>query len=332
MFFVDEAEIHVKAGKGGDGCVSFRREKYVPRGGPNGGDGGKGGDVIMRASVHLATLMDMRARAHCFAPNGQPGMGHGRHGKSGQDVIIEVPVGTIVKDKETGLVLKDFKYDGETVVIAKGGRGGRGNMHFATPTNRAPRQAEKGKPGQERHLILELKLMADVGLVGLPNAGKSTILSRLSKARPKIADYPFTTLQPHLGIVELSDYRRFVMADLPGIISGAHAGAGLGEEFLRHIERTRLLVHVIDMAPPDGSSPLEAYHAIRKELALYSEAAAVKPEIVAANKMDLPDSTANLAKLKKLRGVEIVPVSAATGKGLRELTERIWRRLAQAGG
>jgi len=329
VFFVDEAEIHVKAGRGGDGCISFRREKYVPRGGPNGGDGGRGGNVVIRASCHLGTLMDMRSRSQCFAGNGQPGMGYGRHGKSAEDIVIEVPVGTVVKDKETGLALKDFRSDGESVIIARGGKGGRGNSHFATPTNRAPREAEEGKPGQERRLILELKLMADVGLVGLPNAGKSTLLSRLSDARPKIADYPFTTLQPQLGIVELSDFRRFVMADLPGLIAGAHEGVGLGEEFLRHIERTGVLIHVIDMAPTDGSNPADAYRSIRSELSLYSETIASKAEVVAANKMDLPDSEENLARLREIGDIEIVPVSAVTGAGLRELMESVWRKLGR---
>ncbi|MBN1490704.1 MAG: GTPase ObgE, partial [Phycisphaerae bacterium] len=269
--FVDEAEIFVRAGNGGPGCMSFRREKFIPKGGPDGGNGGDGGDVCLVADADVSTLLDLTGRHHWIARNGTPGMGKNMHGRNGEHCIIRVPPGTLVYDRDHGMLLKDLDQPGMQVCVAQGGRGGRGNEAYKSATNQAPRQADLGEPGQERWLRLELKLIADVGVVGLPNAGKSTLLSRLSRARPKIADYPFTTLEPQLGIVELSGYRRFVMADIPGLIEGAHEGVGLGDAFLRHIERTRVLVHLVDACPMDGSpTPVEAYRTIREELSKYS--------------------------------------------------------------
>ncbi len=285
--FVDEAEIYVKAGNGGDGAVRFRREAKVPRGGPFGGDGGDGGDVIFHARPGLDTLLDLRRQYHWRAENGHPGDTKDMSGAAGKDLVIDVPAGTLIYDKDRGVLLKDLDKEGMQVVIARGGKGGRGNSRFATATNQTPRFAEPGGMGEERHLALELKLIADVGLVGLPNAGKSTLLSRLSAAHPKIADYPFTTLQPNLGIVEAGAERRFVMADLPGLIEGAHAGVGLGDEFLRHVERTRLLVHLVEVEPHSHQAPADAYKTIRGELASYSPALAAKPEIVVLTKADL---------------------------------------------
>ncbi|MCP4245488.1 MAG: GTPase ObgE, partial [bacterium] len=288
--FVDEAEIYAKAGNGGQGCVSFRRERYLPKGGPDGGDGGHGGDVVLRAVAGIDTLLDFAGRHHWTADNGRPGQGKDKTGRSGGDLIVKVPPGTLVYDRDTGLLLKDLAAADVETVIAAGGKGGRGNVRFASSTNQTPREFEPGQPGEHRALRLELKLIADVGLVGLPNAGKSTLLSRLSKARPKIADYAFTTLQPQLGIVALSGHRRFVMADLPGLIEGAHEGTGLGDAFLRHIERTRVILHLVDVQPPPGEpAPADAYRMIRRELQAYSQLLADKPEIVAANKIDLLD-------------------------------------------
>jgi GTP-binding protein len=324
--FVDEVDIVVFSGKGGDGCVSFRREKYVPRGGPNGGDGGTGGDEHDVADESLNTLQHLAGRHHWRAENGQPGMGKDCHGRSGADARIRVPAGTIIYDAAEGMLLKDLAEPGEEVCVAAGGEGGRGNTRFKSSTNQAPRQWEPGEPGRERKLHLELKLMADAGLVGKPNAGKSTLIGRLSSARPKVAAYPFTTRYPCLGIVELAGYRRFVMADIPGLIEGAHEGHGLGDEFLRHIERTRVLVHVVDVCPPAGD-PVADYRAIRAELSLYSEALAAKPEIVVANKMDLTDSNDHADRLAEAVEGELVRISAATGAGLEVLAERVWREL-----
>jgi GTP-binding protein len=327
--FVDEAEIYVKGGNGGHGCVSFRREKFIPKGGPDGGDGGDGGSVYMVAADHMDTLLDFAGRHHWRARNGQPGMGKNCHGKNGDDLIIELPPGTIVFDRDTGVMLKDLANAGDRVCIARGGRGGKGNTSFATPTNQTPRVAQDGEPAEERWLRLELKLIADVGLVGLPNAGKSTLISRLSSARPKIADYPFTTLTPQLGIVELGEYRRFVMADLPGLIEGAHEGAGLGDEFLKHIERTRVILHVVDICPMDGSpSPAEAYRVIRRELEQHSDALAEKPELIVANKSDLlPDGDA-AQDLSKELGIDVILISSATGQGLTALREHLWKLIS----
>lgn len=327
--FVDEAKILVKAGDGGNGCVSFRREKYIPKGGPDGGDGGKGGSVYFHAVDDLDTLMDFTGKHHWRAQNGQPGSGANKHGANGQDLIIEVPPGTLIYDTETELLLKDLNEIGMKVCLCRGGKGGKGNRAFATSTNQTPRYAESGKEGQERNLRLELKLIADVGIVGMPNAGKSTLISRCSAARPKIADYPFTTVEPVLGIVELSDYRRFIMADIPGLIEGSHKGAGLGVEFLKHIERTRIIVHILDIMPTDGSEPAENYKAIRNELKLYSKTLAEKPEVIVANKIDLDPDGSIVKKLKKKLRKKVRPISAVTGTGVKELTEILWQKVKE---
>lgn len=324
--FVDEAVIFVKGGDGGNGCVSFRREKYIPHGGPDGGDGGKGGDVILHVSDKIDTLLDLTSRVKHLAGSGAHGKGSTKKGKDGEDLIIDLPRGTIVKDKESGRILKDMSTVGESIVIARGGRGGRGNKQFATSTNQAPRNAEKGKPGEERWLILELKLLADVGLIGMPNAGKSTLLSRISAARPKIAEYPFTTLQPQLGIVEAGDYKRFVAADIPGLIEGAHRGIGLGDEFLRHIERTKLLVHLVDISPGARIDPSEAYHIVRDELQQFNPQLAEKKEIIVANKIDLLDPESCNEHIKTLEekiSKSVCPVSTATGENIHTLINLI---------
>ena len=323
MHFVDEADIYVKAGDGGSGCVSFRREKFVPKGGPDGGDGGDGGDVIIEADENLGTLLDLVSRSQYRAGNGRPGMSKNKTGANGQDVVIRVPVGTIVRDRDRGLTLKDLRAHGERIFVARHGRSGRGNARFATAVNQTPTQFEEGTPGQERNLRLELKLIADVGLIGKPNAGKSTLLSRISAAHPRIASYPFTTLDPQLGIVDTEAYQRFTVADLPGLIRGAHEGKGLGDEFLKHIERTRMLVHLVDAAPVDGSDPVEAYRTIREELRLYSEPLAGKLEIVAATKMDLTEAWEGAERLQSALQVEVFPISAVTGEGIRKLVGRI---------
>lgn len=325
--FIDEAEIHVKAGKGGDGCASFRREKFEAFGGPDGGAGGDGGDVVLRATEGIETLLDFKGKHHWRAANGEPGAGSDRTGKCGGDLVIDLPVGTLIYDRGTAVMLKDLAVPDQTCRVAKGGSGGRGNRAFATATQQAPRDWEPGEPGEERYLKLELKLIADVGLVGLPNAGKSTLLSRISKARPKIAAYPFTTIKPQLGIVELSGERRMVVADIPGLIKGAHEGAGLGDAFLRHIERTRVIVHLVDVCPADGRSPVEAYRTIRSELTDYSAKLAQTPEIVVASKLDLVDSADCVSDLSRTIGVEVLGISAVTGHGLAELTERLWASL-----
>lgn len=329
--FVDEVRIHVRGGKGGDGCVSFRREKYVPRGGPDGGDGGDGGSVMLEAHDGIDTLLDLAGRHHYRAENGRPGSGANRTGRSGGDLIVTVPSGTLVFDDESGRLLKDLVQDGQRVVVAAGGRRGRGNARFATSVNQAPREAEPGLPGQERTLRLELKLIADVGLVGLPNAGKSTLLSRLTSARPKIAEYPFTTREPQLGILELPGYRRLVIADLPGLIEGAHEGVGLGDAFLRHVERTRVIVHLLELCPPEGApSPVEAYHLIRRELEKYSAALAARDELVVGNKLDLTEAPAALEVLRGALDVPVLGISGVTGTNLRELAERMWAVVDQA--
>jgi len=325
--FVDEAQIQVKAGRGGDGCISFRREKYVPRGGPDGGDGGRGGDVYFEAVANLDTLTDFAGRHHWRAGDGKPGQGANKHGSDGQDLIIPVPPGTLIYDADYGILLKDLNEIGLKVRICRGGRGGYGNKALATANNQTPRTSEPGKEGQMRNLRLELKLIADVGLVGLPNAGKSTLISRCSAARPKIAAYPFTTLEPVLGIVELTNYRRFVMADIPGLIEGAHQGAGLGFEFLRHIERTALIAHVIDLAPTDGSEPVANYHRIRNELRQYSQALADKPEVIVANKTDLDSNGRRLRELADGLGQPVHAISAVTGQGIRPLAEQLWSQV-----
>ncbi len=325
--FIDEAQIWVKAGDGGNGCVSFRREKFVPKGGPDGGDGGKGGDVYFQAVENLDTLMDFSYKHHWQAQNGRPGSSNNKHGANGQDLVIEVPPGTLIYDVDLNLLLKDINEVGMKVCVCRGRKGGKGNKAFATPTNQTPRYAEPGEKGQERNIRLELKLIADVGIVGMPNAGKSTLISRCSAARPKIADYPFTTLEPVLGIVELSDFRRFVMADIPGLIEGSHKGAGLGIEFLRHIERTRIIVHLLDIMPAGGSDPAENYKTIRQELQLYSKALAQKQEVIVANKIDLNPDGKKVKDLKKKLRKMVYSTSAVTGDGVKELTELLWQKV-----
>ena len=326
--FRDECDIFVAAGRGGDGCLSFRREKYVPRGGPDGGNGGDGGSVVLEATVHLNTLTSVEPMRRYAARKGGPGEGNNRTGKRGDDLVLPVPVGTQVFDADTGYLLRDLKGEGERVCVARGGKGGKGNRHFATPTSQTPRTVTEGEDGESRKLRLTLKLIADVGLAGLPNAGKSTLVSRLSNARPKVADYPFTTLTPSLGIVDAGDYRSFVLADIPGLIEGASEGAGLGHQFLRHIERTRLVLLMVDAAPPEGEpAPWEAAAIVRGELAAFSPALAVKPVLVAANKMDLTGAEESLEKLAEETSAEVLPISAVTGKGLKELVEAIWRAL-----
>jgi GTP-binding protein len=320
--FFDEAKIYVRGGDGGNGCVSFRREKFVPFGGPNGGNGGKGGDVYLVASAHLNTLIQFQRKVHFKAERGEHGRGKDQFGKSGEDLFIQVPTGTVVFDAETGELIADLTEDGQKALVARGGRGGRGNASFATPTNQAPRIAEKGEPGQERWLRLELRLIADVGIVGAPNAGKSTLLAAVSAARPKIADYPFTTLIPNLGVVEV-DGATFVMADIPGLIEGAHQGAGLGDKVLRHIRRTRVLVHLLDGAAPD---PLADFAAINRELELFSPDLAQKPQIVALNKMDLPEAQEKwprVARALKRQGYDALAISAATGEGVQALLRQV---------
>ncbi len=323
MFF-DQATISVRAGDGGDGSISFRREKYVPFGGPDGGHGGRGGSVFLRVNDQLNTLMAFNRQRHFEAEKGQQGSGNRRRGRSGDDLYIDVPLGTVVRDVETGEIMGDLSVPGQVLLVAKGGRGGRGNEAFKTPTRQAPQVAEKGAPGEERRIELELKLIADVGLLGKPNAGKSTLLSRVSAARPKIADYPFTTLEPYLGVVEI-DQRTFVMADIPGLIEGAHAGAGLGLQFLRHVERTRLLIHLLDGASLD---PASDYLAINNEIALYSPELAEKPQIVALNKADLPDVDVMRDLLLEELGLdEMHVISAVTGEGVQGLLRIIADRL-----
>ncbi len=328
--FIDQAKIWVKAGDGGHGCISFRRERFIPKGGPDGGNGGNGGDVYFRAVTDRDTLQDFAGKHHWRAGNGKPGEGSNRYGPDGDDLYIDVPAGTVLYDEDIELMIKDLDTPGICVKVCKGGRGGRGNKMFAGPTNQTPRHAEDGKPGQERNLRLELKLIADVGLVGLPNAGKSTLISRCSQARPKIANYPFTTLEPMLGIVELSEYRRFVMADIPGLIEGAHDGAGLGHDFLRHIERTRILLHLLDVDPTDKTDPVENYQAIRKELELHSEQLTNKTELVVINKIDLdPDGILADDISQKLGGKVAARISSVTGQGIPELNELLWNQIRQ---
>ncbi|AXH99295.1 GTPase ObgE [Sporosarcina sp. PTS2304] len=317
--FVDHVKVFVKGGDGGDGMVAFRREKYIAYGGPAGGDGGKGADVIFIVDEGLRTLMDFRYQRHFKAPRGEHGGSKNMHGRGGKDMVVKVPPGTIVKDAETGTIIADLVEDGQTAVIARGGRGGRGNSRFATPQNTAPELSEKGEPGVSRDIVLELKVLADVGLVGFPSVGKSTLLSVVSAAKPKIADYHFTTLVPNLGMVETDDHRTFVMADLPGLIEGAHEGVGLGHQFLRHIERTRVIVHVIDMSGLEGREPIDDYHTINAELEQYNMRLTERPQIVVANKMDMPDAEENLVAFKEALGdeeVQIFPISALTRTGL----------------
>ncbi|MGO4532902.1 GTPase ObgE [Paenibacillus sp. 2TAF8] len=325
--FVDKAKIYVKAGDGGDGIVSFRREKYVPEGGPAGGDGGRGADIIFRVDEGLRTLMDFRYQRHFKAPRGEKGRNKSQHGANAENMIVRIPPGTTIVDEDSGEVLADLTRHGQQVVVAKGGRGGRGNIRFATPRNPAPELAENGEEGEERYIVLELKVMADVGLVGFPSVGKSTLLSVVSAAKPKIGAYHFTTITPNLGVVDVGESRGFVMADLPGLIEGAHEGVGLGHEFLRHVERTRVIIHVVDMSGSEGRDPFEDWQKINDELRLYNPALAERPQVVAANKMDMPDSEANLEQfLQQVREVkpdiEVMPISSLTRQGIQELLYR----------
>ena len=326
--FLDEVKIFVRSGDGGNGLVAFRREKYVPKGGPAGGDGGRGANVVFIVDEGLRTFMDYRYQKKFVAPNGENGMSKGMHGRKSKDLYLKVPPGTVIRDTDTGEVLADLVEHEQEVIVARGGRGGRGNCRFATPSNPAPEIAENGEPGEERNLTLELKLMADVGLVGFPSVGKSTLLSITSKAKPKIADYHFTTLAPNLGVVETKDHRSFVMADLPGLIEGASQGVGLGHQFLRHIERTKVIVHVVDMSATDGRDPYEDYKIINQELAEYNMRLLERPQVVVANKMDIPVASENLVEFKKRlaedgEDVDIVEISAFTRNNIDNLLYKI---------
>jgi GTP-binding protein len=341
--FVDEVDIHVTAGNGGRGCLSFRREKFTPRGGPDGGDGGIGGSVYVTASAHISTLIAFRYHPEFTARNGQHGQGSNRTGATADDLEIKVPVGTLVYEvigpagadraEQPLQLLADLTEDGQQILVAKGGRGGRGNSRFVSSTNRAPRRTEPGEPGEERILRLQLKLLADVGLVGFPNAGKSTLIARISAARPKIADYPFTTLTPNLGVVTLGDDRSFVVADVPGLIRGAHAGHGLGDRFLRHIERTKVLLHLVDVSSASGRDPVEDFEIIQEELRFFDADVAAKPQIVVASKIDALDDRSRLTKLKshvKRRGLPFYAISAVTGDGVAEVLEAAWTQVKAA--
>ncbi len=326
--FVDRVTIYCQAGDGGSGCLSFRREARVPRGGPDGGDGGDGGDVVVIADENVGSLGNIVGHKHWRAERGEHGMGSLMTGKRGQDAVIRVPPGTLVRDSDRGFLLKDLDRDGDTVIVARGGDGGRGNKHFATSTNRAPRQFERGKRGQIRNVALELKLIADVGLIGKPNAGKSTLLSRMSRAHPEIADYPFTTKYPNLGLVRTGYDSEFVMADIPGLIEGAHAGSGLGHEFLKHVERTKVLVHLVEPVPSDESDPLENYRTIREELRLYDPTLIERPQIVCITKSELAEATAVHEQFTEELGQDVLKISAVTGLGLPQLVARILEMLA----
>lgn len=327
--FVDRVILYVKGGNGGRGCLSFRREKYVPRGGPDGGDGGDGGSILIRAVAGTDSLADIVNRKHWRAEHGGAGQGSDKHGKRGRDLVIPVPPGTLIIDRDRGNVLRDLTEAGQEVNVAHGGRGGRGNKSFATSTNRAPREFQPGTLGEERWIVLELKVIADAGLIGLPNAGKSTLLSRLSRAQPEIGDYPFTTKHPNLGLVAIGGERAFVLADLPGLIEGAHDGTGLGHEFLRHVERTRVLVHLVEPLPPDGSDPLQNYRVIRRELELHDPHLAAKPEVIAVTKAELTGSAEVRQRLEETLGREVLAVSAATGQGLSRLVGAAAEKLAE---
>ncbi len=324
--FIDQATIVVRAGRGGDGIVSFRREKFIPKGGPDGGNGGRGGDVIIRADSHMTTLMDFRYKRSYRAPNGEHGMGANKTGRSADDIVIRVPVGTVIMNADTGAVEADIVHAGQSIVIAHGGRGGKGNAMFATSVHQAPRTATKGETGEERNLLLELKLLADVGLVGFPNAGKSTFISRVSAARPKIADYPFTTLIPNLGIVSYAEHKSFVVADMPGLIEGAHTGKGLGIRFLRHIERTRVLVFMIECTAEDVK---HQYEVLRSELGAYNPEMLKKPHLIAITKMDIADKPVARALTKIRFGgrTKVLRISSVTGDGIQDLLTELWKKL-----
>lgn len=325
--FVDHAKIYVRGGDGGNGIVAFRREKYVPMGGPSGGDGGRGGSVIFVADEGLTTLMDFKYRHHFKAVRGAHGQGKNMHGAGGEDLLVKVPVGTVIKDDDNGQVIADLTEHGQEAVVARGGRGGRGNARFATAINKAPSVSENGEPGEEKWIRLELKLLADVGLVGFPNAGKSTLIARVSAARPKIADYPFTTLVPNLGVVVTKSKESFVVADIPGLIEGAHQGSGLGHEFLRHIERTRVLLFVLDTAQTEGRDVLEDYRILRRELELYRPDLKERPYLIAANKLDVPEAQVNYERLQAEFGDRVYAISAVSGLGVEALVEETFRLL-----
>jgi GTP-binding protein len=326
MHFIDEVTIHVKAGNGGNGIITFRHEKFRPKGGPDGGNGGRGGSVILRADHHLNTLLDFKYRRHVLAERGENGRSKDQAGKSGADTVLKVPCGTVVREVGNKKIVADLVKDGDEIVIAQAGRGGRGNSEFATPTDQAPRRAENGTLGEEKEIVLELKLLADVALVGFPNAGKSTLISVISAARPKIADYPFTTLTPNLGIVRYAEGKSFVVADIPGLLEGAHEGKGLGIQFLRHIERTRVLVFLIEATSKD---PKQDYKILRNELKSYSSKMMKKPKLIAITKMDLLDEEARkpLKKLSIARGIKIVKISAATNENIDDLKDVVWKLL-----
>lgn len=333
--FIDEAKIHVRSGRGGNGCVSFRREKFVPRGGPNGGDGGNGGDIVLKAAANKNSLLDFRYKQHYTAKSGQHGRGKNQHGKTAPALMIPVPIGTVVKNYETDEIMDDLISDGQEMIVAKGGRGGRGNSHFKTSVNRAPKYAEQGEEGEENTIKLELKLLADVSVIGLPNAGKSSLISRISAARPKVADYPFTTLTPNLGVVTYDGGKTFVVADVPGLIKGAHAGAGLGITFLKHIERTKIIIHLIDVSPLTKRDPVGDYKILNDELEAYSPELKKKPQIVALNKIDIKEANEKLVEIRKKFkkiGVEVFPISALTGDGIKELIRETTRQLGLLGG
>ncbi len=330
MKFIDEVTLFASSGHGGAGCVSFRREKFIEFGGPDGGDGGRGGNVIFQASSGLSTLLELRHRPHQKAEKGRNGQGKNRHGASGADLVIRVPVGTVISDAETGDPLADLTEDGQRIVLLRGGRGGQGNARFATSTHKTPRFSQPGEDGEERKLRLELKLMADVGLLGLPNAGKSSLISRVSAARPKVADYPFTTIKPSLGVVQYKNALSFVMADIPGIIEGAHEGAGLGHRFLKHLERSGILLHLVDISWMPERDPLAEYESVNRELALFSPELAGKEQVVVITKLDLPQTRENLPDIRawfRERGIGVFPISSATGEGIPELLDEIARRL-----
>jgi len=328
--FVDRVQVEFEAGRGGDGCVSFRRERYIPKGGPDGGNGGDGGSIVLEAAAGVNSLVALAHRKFWRAPCGRHGSGANRHGRGGEDMVIHVPPGTVVLDAEHQFVIKDLKEIGETLVVARGGKGGWGNTHFKSATNRTPREASKGGAGEKREVILELKVIADVGLIGKPNAGKSTLLSRLSQARPEIADYPFTTKHPNLGRVQIDYDHSFILADIPGLIEGAHEGVGLGHEFLRHVERAGILVHLVEPMPQDQTDPCENYHAIRHELMQYNPQFAERLELIAVTKAELPGAEEVRQQLERETGRQVLLISAVTGRGLNELIRAIAQALAAA--
>ena len=328
--FIDKAKIYIKSGNGGEGRISFRREKYVPNGGPDGGDGGNGGDVVFIVDGNMRTLMDFRYKRKHIAENGEIGGVNNSSGKSAENLYIKVPAGTILRESESGVLLGDLKNPGDKVIVARGGKGGKGNQNFATATRQAPRFAQPGEPGMERWIEMELKLLADVGLVGFPNVGKSTFLSIVTSAKPKIADYHFTTLVPNLGVVDLGNDRSFVIADIPGLIEGAHSGVGLGHDFLRHVERTKVLIHLLDTSGLEGRDPLEDFYKINEELKLYSDKLANKPQVVACNKMDIPEAVNNYSRVAEeleKNGYEVFPISSATKEGIEPLMDRVYNLL-----